>query len=81
MKYICELCGTIYVEEEGNLKRGIAPGTPFDKLPSHYNCPHCGSEKEAFTLLPEHKQAAAIQQPVPSQQYKKYIDTKAESER
>ena len=40
MKYVCELCGFVYDQENG---------VPFANLPLDYTCPVCGSEKEAFT--------------------------------
>lgn len=51
MKYACELCGYIYDEAIGDVRRGILPGTAFSLVPEHYECPGCGCEKEAFDLL------------------------------
>lgn len=51
MKYICELCGMIYNEELGDPKHGIAAGTAFADLPEDYDCPGCGSKKEAFDKI------------------------------
>ena len=48
MKYACELCGYVYDEEAGDVKRGILPGTSFGALPMDFECPGCGYEKEAF---------------------------------
>lgn len=48
MKYTCELCGFVYDEEKGDPRRGIAPGTPFEKLPEDFECTGCGFKKEAF---------------------------------
>jgi len=48
MKYICELCGWIYDEAKGDPNNGIEPGTKFENLPEHYECPFCYCEKEAF---------------------------------
>lgn len=48
MKYVCELCGYIYDEVQGEPARGIVPGTAFQDLPGSYECPHCGYGKEAF---------------------------------
>lgn len=47
MKYVCELCGRVYDEAVGDVAHGIAAGTDFLTLPS-YECPDCGSGKEAF---------------------------------
>lgn len=49
MKYVCELCGTIYDEAAGDMKRNIPAGTAFTDLSPDYTCPVCGSEREAFT--------------------------------
>ena len=51
MKFACELCGTIYDEQIGDLKHGIPAGTAFADLPANYCCSICGSEKEAFSLV------------------------------
>lgn len=48
MKYVCELCGYIYDETAGQPGKGIIPGTAFGQLPEDYECPGCGSEREAF---------------------------------
>lgn len=48
MKYTCELCGYVYDETSGDVRHGIQPGTAFDQLPEHFECPGCGYEKEAF---------------------------------
>ena len=51
MKYVCELCGMIYDETQGDMNHGIPAGTVFAELPPYYECPRCGSEREAFTQL------------------------------
>lgn len=48
MKYKCTICGYIYDPAEGDQADGIAPGTPFDKLPDDYICPVCGAGKDEF---------------------------------
>lgn len=47
-KYVCKLCGYIYNPADGDEEGGIAPGTPFDKLPEDWECPVCGAGKEDF---------------------------------
>lgn len=49
MKYVCELCGSIYDEAVGDGRHGIPAGTAFKDLPHYYACSCCGSEKEAFS--------------------------------
>lgn len=48
MKYICELCGFVYDEEEGMPDEGIPAGTKFEDLPEDWVCPLCGAGKEEF---------------------------------
>ena len=48
MKYVCELCGRIYDETAGDMEHGISAGTAFSALPAEYECPDCGSGKEAY---------------------------------
>ena len=38
----------IYNEDHGDPKHGVAAGTTFADLPEDYECPGCGSKKEAF---------------------------------
>jgi rubredoxin len=48
-KYECSVCGYIYNPEEGDSDGGIAPGTPFEKIPDTWVCPICGAAKSEFT--------------------------------
>jgi rubredoxin len=47
-KFKCVVCGYIYDPAEGDPSGGIAPGIPFNDLPSDYICPVCGAGKEEF---------------------------------
>ena len=47
-RYICKICGFVYDEAKGIQDRGIAPGTPFDRLPDAWVCPLCGAPKTQF---------------------------------
>ena len=47
-KYECEVCGYIYDPAVGDPEHGIAPGTPFDKLPADWVCPLCGVGTDQF---------------------------------
>jgi rubredoxin len=49
-KYKCTICGYIYDPAEGDPSDGIAPGTPFGKLPNDYICPVCGAGKDEFMI-------------------------------
>ena len=50
-KYVCSICGYIYDEAEGIPGAGIAPGTPWEKLPEDWVCPLCGADKSQFHEL------------------------------
>lgn len=47
-KYKCTICGWIYDPAQGDPDGGIAPGTPFEKIPDGWVCPVCGADKSAF---------------------------------
>ncbi len=47
-KYRCTICGYIYDPEQSDDTQGIAPGTPFEKLPDDWTCPLCGATKDQF---------------------------------
>ena len=46
--HICSGCGYVYNPELGDEVNGIAPGTPFDKLPEDWVCPECSEHKALF---------------------------------
>ncbi len=50
-KYECLVCGYIYDPEVGDPDNGVAPGTPFDKIPDDWVCPECGAPKDQFEKL------------------------------
>jgi len=49
MKYVCDLCGWIYDEEEGYPEGGIAPGTKWEDVPEDFECPLCSVGKDQFS--------------------------------
>ena len=51
MKYVCDICGWVYEEEEGAPEIGIAPGTSFDDLSEDFLCPLCNVGKDFFCLF------------------------------
>ena len=53
MKYICELCGSIYDEATGLPHASIRPGTLFSELPEDFICPGCDYQKEAYNPVKE----------------------------
>ena len=50
-KYVCEVCGWIYDEEEGYPAQGIMAGTKFEELPENFECELCGVGKEQFSKM------------------------------
>ena len=49
MKYVCDVCGWIYDEEEGAPDLRIVPGTKFEDLPEDFACPLCSVGKDFFS--------------------------------
>lgn len=49
MKYVCDVCGYVYDEEQGDPENGIAPGTKWEDLPADWVCPLCGVGKDQFS--------------------------------
>ena len=49
MKYICDVCGWEYDEEEGAPEYGIAPGTKWENVPEDFVCPLCSVGKDQFS--------------------------------
>ncbi|MCX7004604.1 MAG: rubredoxin [bacterium] len=47
-KWVCSVCGYVYDPALGDPDNGIAPGTPFEKLPDDWVCPECGADKGMF---------------------------------
>jgi rubredoxin len=50
-KYECGVCGYIYDPALGDPDNGVAPGTPFEKLPDEWRCPLCGADKTVFVKV------------------------------
>lgn len=49
MKYVCDVCGWVYDEEEGYPEGGIAPGTKWEDVPEDFECPLCNVGKDSFS--------------------------------
>jgi rubredoxin len=47
----CTDCGTIYDQDFGDEYNNIAKNTPFEELPSIFECPVCGAGKEKFEQI------------------------------
>lgn len=50
-KWECSACGYVYDPSEGDPENGVAPGTPFEKVPDSWYCPNCGVGKEFFEKI------------------------------
>lgn len=48
MQYLCNVCGYIYDEADGEPEDGIAPETEWEEVPEDYQCPSCKVGKEMF---------------------------------
>ena len=48
--YICNACGLLYDERDGDPDSGLAPGTRFEDIPDDWACPLCGVGKSDFAL-------------------------------
>ena len=48
MKYIGNVCGWVYDEEEGCEELDIAPGTKWEDI-EDFSCPTCGVGKDDFS--------------------------------
>ena len=53
MKYVCEICGWVYDEDEGYPEGGIAPGTKWEDVPEDFECPVCYVGKDQFSEAAE----------------------------
>ncbi len=49
MKYICDVCGYVYDEAEGDPDNGVLPGTKWEDVPEDWVCPICSASKENFS--------------------------------
>ena len=49
MTYVCDVCGYVYDETQGDPDNGIAPGTTWDELPADFECPLCHVGKDQFS--------------------------------
>jgi rubredoxin len=47
-RHECRACGYVYEPTKGDSKHDIAPGTPFEELPTDWRCPVCGARQSAF---------------------------------
>lgn len=52
LRWICDACGYIYDEAQGDPDSGLAAGTRFEDIPDDWQCPLCGLRKSDLRLLP-----------------------------
>lgn len=48
MQYLCNVCGYVYDEIDGEPEDGIEPDTTWEEVPEDYQCPYCKVGKEMF---------------------------------
>ena len=48
--WLCEVCGYVYNEAEGDEEHGLAPGTRWQDVPEDWECPDCGAGKSDFVM-------------------------------
>ena len=49
MKYVCDVCGWEYDEEQGYPEGGIEPGTKWEDIPEDFECPLGNVGKDQFS--------------------------------
>jgi rubredoxin---NAD+ reductase len=62
-RWVCDACGYIYNEADGDPDSGLAPGTRFEDIPDDWMCPLCGLSKSDLRLLPEVAAAPVVRRP------------------
>lgn len=50
-KYLCEVCGYVYDEADGDPDNGVDAGTVWENVPEDWVCPICGVGKEDFSKM------------------------------
>ena len=48
--WMCQTCGFVYNEANGDPLNGIVPGTPWTDVPEDWQCPDCGTPKSEFEM-------------------------------
>jgi len=48
MKHVCDPCGYVYDQSEGDSVASVKAGTAFTELPANWVCPLCGVGKDQF---------------------------------
>lgn len=50
-QFECRACGYTYEPVKGDSQGNIAPGVPFEELPSSWRCPVCGAPRKQFSNI------------------------------
>ncbi len=50
-RYICDVCGYVYDPAQGDPDGGVAPGTPWERVPEDWVCPLCQVGKDQFSKV------------------------------
>jgi rubredoxin len=58
----CKSCGYVYEPERGDIKGGIAAGTPFDDISIVWRCPVCQAKKSAFNNVGPKSKASGFEE-------------------
>jgi rubredoxin len=48
--WMCQSCGFVYNEANGDPLSGIPPGTSWSDVPEDWRCPDCGTPKSEFEM-------------------------------
>lgn len=59
-RWICDACGYIYDEAQGDPDSGLAAGTRYEDIPDDWHCPLCGLRKSDLRMLPDMPAAAPV---------------------
>jgi len=51
LTWMCVRCGWIYGESKGSPECGIAPNTPWDRIPARWDSPEWGAGKDDFEMV------------------------------
>lgn len=65
-RWVCDACGYIYNEADGDPDAGLQPGTRYEDIPDDWQCPLCGLSKSDLRLLPDAPATPARQRARPS---------------
>jgi rubredoxin-NAD+ reductase len=62
-RWICDACGYIYNEADGDPDSGLAAGTRYEDIPEDWECPLCGLRKRDLRELPDALPVAQVARP------------------